>query len=37
MSRYSGSEGIVEGEPSTDPERLAAARLCPPAAIQESR
>ena len=31
MSRHSGSEGIVEGEPSSDPERLAAARPSPPA------
>ena len=31
MSRHSGSEDIVEGESSNDPERLAAARPSPPA------
>ena len=31
MCMHSGSEGIVEDVPSSDPERLAAARLCPPA------
>ena len=31
MSRHSGSESIVEDVPSSDPERLAAARPSPPA------
>ncbi len=30
MSRHSGSESIVEDVPSSDPERLAVARLGPP-------
>ena len=34
MSRHSGSEDIVEDVPSSDPERLAAARLSPPACIE---
>ena len=37
MSRHSGSEGIVEGVPSSDPERLAVARLCPPACDSKDR